>query len=227
LKKFEFENTDPSIIRFQYYEDKDFTKEINVSDLNNYKGKANTIIYVKASNNLGCFRIGEIYLKTYTTPIITVQIDGRTATITAEGGLTPYEYAVENSKEFIGYQNSNIFTNLPIGLNTVYVLSSDKCTVATQDFMITQLYNVITPNSDGYNDVLDYSEMKTKNHFSLKIFDRLGSLIYKSADNDYIWDGKINGKPIPTGTYWYILQWEEPKNNQLYQRTSYLLIKNR
>ncbi len=227
LKKFEFENTDSSIIGFQYYEDESLTKEINLSDISNYKGKPNNTIYVKVSNSLGCFRIGEIHLKTYTPPIIIIQIDGRAATITAEGGLPPYTYAVENSKGFTGYQSSNVFNNLPIGLNTAYVLSSDNCTLTTQDFIITQLYNVITPNGDGYNDVLDYSEVKTKNHFSIQVFDRVGSLIFQSFDKEYVWDGKYDGKPLPTGTYWYVLQWEEPKNKQTYQRISFLLIKNR
>lgn len=227
LKKFELENTDPAIIKFQYYEDEKLTKEIDPSNLSNYKGRANTTIYVKASNSSGCFRIGEIHLKTYTPPIITIQVNGKTAVITAEGGVPPYEYAVENSTGFIGYQSSNIFTNLTIGLNTAYVLSSDKCTMAAQDFMITQLPNVITPNDDGYNDILNYSEMKTKNHFSLKIFDRFGSKVFESSDRDYIWNGKNNGKPLPTGTYWYVIQWEEPKNGQTYQGTSFLLIKNR
>lgn len=227
LKIFEIENTDVQIIKYQYYEDSALTKEISTGELTSYKAKKNSIVYVKALNTYGCFRIGEIHLKTYTAPKIGVQINGKTATIIATEGLSPYEYAIENSNGFLPYQNSNIFSNLPLGLNTVYVMSADKCTVSTKDFMITQLFNVITPNDDGYNDILDYSELKSKENFLIKIFNTSGQMIYESNEKSYTWTGKYNGKPLPTATYWYIIQWTEPKTKQTVLQTSYLFLKNR
>ncbi|MBU8884121.1 T9SS type B sorting domain-containing protein [Kaistella sp. DKR-2] len=227
LKEFETANSDPSIVKFQYYEDSALTKEINMADISNYRGKVSTVVYVKTSDSSGCFRITEIYLKTYTPPAITIQIDGKTATINATGGLPPYEYAIENSNGITPYQNSNTFRNLPFGLNTAYVLSSDKCTIASQDFMITHFPNFISPNGDGFNDYLDFNEMKNKAKFSLVIFDRQNKILFRSSGESYIWEGKYNSKTLATDAYWYFITWEEPQNKQTYKQTGYILIKNR
>jgi gliding motility-associated-like protein len=37
------------------------------------------------------------------------------------------------------------------------------------------------------------------------VFDRFGNLLvhYHAAEGN--WDGTSNGKPLPTGTYWYVI----------------------
>jgi gliding motility-associated-like protein len=92
--------------------------------------------------------------------------------------------------------------------------------------VIINLINIITPNGNGKNDVLDYSDLKIKNEVSIEIFDRDGKLVYKNTDKAYIWDGKSNGRNIPTANYWYILKWIEPETQIPVIYTNWILLRN-
>jgi gliding motility-associated-like protein len=63
-----------------------------------------------------------------------------------------------------------------------------------------------TPNGDNLNDVFE-----VKGRFiqvtRFTIYDRWGQIIYQSQGQG--WDGKINGKLAPTGTYPYSVSWKE------------------
>ena len=72
---------------------------------------------------------------------------------------------------------------------------------------------VFTPNNDNFNDffVIPCIEDYTEN--SLKIYNRYGTLVYEQNNYTNTWDGKPNSgllhqtdKPLPVGTYYYILE---------------------
>nr|HQU56945.1 gliding motility-associated C-terminal domain-containing protein [Chitinophagaceae bacterium] len=46
---------------------------------------------------------------------------------------------------------------------------------------------------------------------TVDIFNRYGQPIYHSVGYGQPWDGTINGKPVPIGTYYYIIN---PKNGR-------------
>jgi gliding motility-associated-like protein len=46
---------------------------------------------------------------------------------------------------------------------------------------------------------------------TVEIFNRYGQRIYHSIGYSIPWDGTINGKPVPVGTYYYIV---DPKNGR-------------
>ncbi|MDR0230132.1 MAG: choice-of-anchor J domain-containing protein [Flavobacteriaceae bacterium] len=62
-----------------------------------------------------------------------------------------------------------------------------------------------SPNGDGVNDTFDLSQHGAT---SIKIFNRLGSEVYSFTGNyTNQWNGKDkNGKDLPVGTYYYIIQ---------------------
>lgn len=157
-------------------------------------------------------------------PIINyVEVTGNTATVFVTGGNPAYLYSLDN----ISFQTSNIFTNLPRGLQTVYVKDSQNCETITKEFLILNLINVITPNDDGKNDVLDYSDLNIKKDVKIEIYDRYGNQIFISQKQPYIWEGKLNGRVLPTATYWYILNWIEPGTNLPVTYKGWVLLKNR
>lgn len=155
--------------------------------------------------------------------ITNIDVNGSTATVFVTGGTPPYEYSLDN----ITFQNSNVFTNIPRGLHKVYVRDSINCEIIEKEFLIINLINVITPNGDGQNDFLDYSDLSIKKEVKIEIFDRFGTRVFQSQNNQYIWDGKMQGKPIPTGNYWYLLSWIEPDTNLPVSYTGWILLKNR
>lgn len=75
----------------------------------------------------------------------------------------------------------------------------------------TEVPNAITPNGDGVNDnlifdILEIAPDKYPNN-ELVVFNRWGNVVHKSKPylNDWQGNGR-NGKPLPHGTYYYILR---------------------
>ena len=155
--------------------------------------------------------------------ITSIDVTGNNATIFVTGGNPPYQYPLDN----INFQASNVFSNIPRGLRKIYVKDAQNCETITKEFLIINLINVITPNADGKNDILDYSDLSIKKEVKIEIYDRYGTLVFLSQKTPYIWDGKMNGRILPTGTYWYILNWVEPDTNLPVSYKGWILLKNR
>lgn len=155
--------------------------------------------------------------------ITNIDVSGSTATISVIGGTAPYEYSLDN----LTFQSSNIFTNIQRGLNTAYVKDAQNCGVIMKEFLVVNLMNVLTPNSDGKNEVLDYSDLNIKKEVKIEIYDRYGNQVFLSQKQPYVWDGKMNGRILPTGSYWYILNWIEPDTNFPVSYKGWVLLKNR
>ena len=73
-------------------------------------------------------------------------------------------------------------------------------------------YNFFSPNQDGFNQHLTFERIEVYRNSLLSIFNRWGTKIkeFKNYRND--WDGRINGKLVPAGTYFYALELNEPRN---------------
>lgn len=191
------------------------TQEINNVGIGQY--------WVDLGSN-GCVYRQTVKVTASTLPQITnIDVTGNTATVFVSGGIQPYQYSLDG----INFQNSNIFKNIPRGLHKIYVRDEKKCQTVEKDFVIINLINVITPNGDGLNDVLDYSDLRIKENVKLQIFDRYGNLVFTSKDNHFIWDGKPSGRALPTTNYWYILNWTEPDTNMPVSYKGWILLKNR
>ncbi|WP_312079371.1 T9SS type B sorting domain-containing protein [Chryseobacterium sp.] len=172
----------------------------------------------------GCVYRQNVNVITATLPVITsIVVNGSTATINVSGGTPPYLYSLDS----FDYQSSNIFTGLTRGPKTVYVKSADGCAPIVKDFLVINLINAITPNGDGHNDYLDYSELSIKKNVSIEVVDRYGAPLYRSTSKDFKWDGKVGNRNLPTGTYWYVIKWTEPDTQLPVSYSGWLLIKNR
>ncbi|MDQ0477921.1 choice-of-anchor L domain-containing protein [Chryseobacterium sp. MDT2-18] len=193
----------------------------SVNSINNV-GIGKYFVQLKSLN--GCFLQQEVNVLHSELPQITnVEVTGNTATVFVSGGNPPYQYSLDN----ITFQSSNTLTNIPRGLRKVYVKDAQNCETVQKEFLILNLINVITPNADGKNDVLDYSDLSIKKDVKIEIFDRYGNQVFISQKTPYIWDGKMNGSVLPTGTYWYILNWTEPDTNLPVSYKGWILLKNR
>jgi gliding motility-associated-like protein len=42
--------------------------------------------------------------------------------------------------------------------------------------------------------------------YNISIFNRYGQIVYTSTDLNKAWDGTKNGRPLPEGTYYYIMR---------------------
>lgn len=163
-------------------------------------------------------------VKTAPIPLITnIEVNGSTATVFVSNGVTPYQYAMDGGL----FQNSPTFIDLKRGKHTISVKSGDGCYTVDAEFVVLNFINTITPNGDGINDVLDYSDLGSMPEVSLKIVDRFGALVHQQQSSSMTWDGKSGGRNLPSGTYWYFLEWRDPFTNFLMKYQGWLLIKNR
>jgi len=65
--------------------------------------------------------------------------------------------------------------------------------------------NAFTPNGDGINDVWNIKALSDFPKCTVSVYNRYGSLVYQSKGYPQPWDGTFNGKPLPVGTYYYII----------------------
>lgn len=64
--------------------------------------------------------------------------------------------------------------------------------------------NAFTPNGDGNNDYFEVYGNKTAwKQFEVKIFDRIGEMVFESDNMNFKWDGTYKGKVMPPAVYVY------------------------
>jgi len=69
--------------------------------------------------------------------------------------------------------------------------------------------NTFTPNGDGINDVWNIKSLTDYPDCMVSIYTRYGGLVYQSRGYSTPWNGTTNGKQLPVGTYYYII---DPKS---------------
>ncbi|MEA1875085.1 MAG: gliding motility-associated C-terminal domain-containing protein, partial [Bacteroidota bacterium] len=99
-----------------------------------------------------------------------------------------------------------------------YCPDTDSISIIVNPEQIPELeiFNVITPNSDGYNDTWKIDGIQAFESVNVNIFNRWGSQIYhfEGTGNAYYdvtnqWDGKHNGKLLPMGNYVYVISLDD------------------
>ena len=181
---------------------------------------------VKLTGSNSCAYDHNVTVSAAEAPVISsIEVNGSTVTAHVLGGTPPYQYSIDNRNNQTS--ESNIFKNVERGTHIMYVKDAVGCTVLEKAFIVINLITAITPNGDGINDVLDYSDLNIKSDVSLQIFDRYGKEIFRSAPNEFIWNGTSSGRKVPTGTYWYLLKWTEPDTGLPVSYSNWILVKNR
>jgi gliding motility-associated-like protein len=120
-------------------------------------------------------------------------------------GLGDYEYALND--EYGTFQSSNIFTNVPAGLHTIYVRDMNGCGVSTKLISVIGFPRFLTPNNDGYHDtwhVLGVNDF-FNDGITINIYNRNGKLITSLNNHTPGWDGTYKGSPVPSDDYWYAI----------------------
>jgi len=98
---------------------------------------------------------------------------------------------------------------------TLTVTSADGC-VATDEVFVKVLKtpaipNTFSPNGDGVHDKWEIKYLNTYPGCTVEIYNRYGQLVFQSTGYNQPWDGTFKSKPLPAGTYYYII---DPKNGR-------------
>lgn len=81
--------------------------------------------------------------------------------------------------------------------------NSDEVLVKVFEYLV--IPNAFTPNGDGKNDTWRVPYLESYPDFQLVVYNRYGQIVYRSQRGLVDWDGRMNGKEAPTGTYVYVL----------------------
>ena len=71
--------------------------------------------------------------------------------------------------------------------------------------------NTFTPNGDGINDTWVVKNLEQYPEATIEVYTTSGTLVFRNVGNSRQWDGIYKGKPLPTGTYYYVI---DPKNSR-------------
>lgn len=102
----------------------------------------------------------------------------------------------------------------------IMIVDENECTtfdavkvfVGSDPSLFVPKINLITPNGDGKNDVLEFGTLDKYGPNSIKVFNRWGNTVYDRINyqsDDERFDGTFKGKPLPAGTYYYVLSFRD------------------
>lgn len=107
-----------------------------------------------------------------------------------------------------------IFSGAPIGVYT-YTLTgyganscsgTDEVTVTVIPNTDIEVVDLFTPNNDGVNDTWTITYLENlKDGYTLRVYARGGIQIMETTNYNNDWDGTLDGKDVPDGTYWYVI----------------------
>ncbi|HWB26499.1 MAG TPA: gliding motility-associated C-terminal domain-containing protein, partial [Chitinophagaceae bacterium] len=87
------------------------------------------------------------------------------------------------------------------------------------------LPNAFTPNGDGVNDVFRPFPVGIQKLEYFRVYNRWGNLVYQTQTYLAGWNGSINGRQAPAGTYIYEARGIDYNNKQVFKKGTVLLIR--
>jgi gliding motility-associated-like protein len=67
---------------------------------------------------------------------------------------------------------------------------------------------LFTPNNDGFNDYWELPNLATWGKCDVKVYSRLGKMVFSDPDYNNLWDGRSDGNPLPEGAYYFVIKTE-------------------
>lgn len=97
-------------------------------------------------------------------------------------------------------------------VNTTYTLTvttkggcSGIAQVAISVLKTPIIPSAFTPNGDGINDTWEIKYIDSYPNATVDVYDRNGARVFTSVGYAVPWDGKIGGKQLPFGVYYYVI----------------------
>lgn len=133
--------------------------------------------------------------------------------VASKGGTAPYTYQWNDGSS----DKNRIY--LAQGVYELTVTDANACTktVTARVDVVSQslqncevtldIYDVITPNGDGDNDVWIVEDIQEYPDNEVEIYNRWGLLVYTARPYQNDWNGlDREGRELPPGTYYYVLK---------------------
>lgn len=72
-----------------------------------------------------------------------------------------------------------------------------------------EVVNTFTPNADGMNENWGVPELRFYQGSRIQVFERSGKRLFYTENPDVLWDGTFEGKAMPVGTYYWVIEVRE------------------
>lgn len=139
-------------------------------------------------------------------------VSGESTTIVATTSGTPSSILWTPATGLSSTTTLNTVANPTVTTTyTITVTNSQGCE-ADDDVTITvipyciRVKNAFTPNGDGINDAWEvYDQFDCLTNVSINVFNRYGKLVFSDRNYRNKWTGLYQGKPIPDGTYYAVV----------------------
>ena len=160
----------------------------------------------------GCTNFVEFTIDAYDPLTLIAEKTGpNEITATAEGGFGGYEFFFDGQS----YGSEGLYTTTESGEVEIRVVDQNGCVaVAVIPFEFTgmlEIPNFFTPNGDNENDFWAPGNREFFPNIEVIIYDRYGRVV---AELDQVnkWDGLYEGKELPTGDYWYVVNQNDDRD---------------
>ena len=168
-------------------------------------------LYTAYYLNNNCLNIESFEVDMHPVPeIIRIdEIEPRFVHFIAEDGTPPYKFTIDQ-RTFAGSYSDK----LRIGNHIVYVRDLNNCE-ASAKFTISEPPLIFPPFFSPESEIEENRVWKIKNldvydQIDFQIHDRFGKAILTATTPDKArWDGKVDGKIMPSTDYWYVLKIRE------------------
>ncbi len=170
--------------------------------------------FIRVKHTNGCVKDTPVFSIKKVDPLTLVLQEGGLNEIIAvpNGGGGNYKFTFEGQSN--GTNPSYIYYKTQDYLVTVQ--DANGCTTsATQKFNYIDICipNYFTPNGDGINDTWAPGCTINYKNLSFTVLDRYGREI-QTFQYGESWDGKYQGKELPSGDYWYVLKLNNSKDDR-------------
>lgn len=125
-------------------------------------------------------------------------------TVTATGIGGNYEYQLDGG----AFQDSPTFYNVSGGVHIITVRDKNGCGDETSSVLVINFVPYFTPNGDGTNDTWNIPDLQGAQNVHIRIMDRYGKVVANLSPTGPGWDGNLNGHPLPSSDYWFVVSYE-------------------
>lgn len=142
-------------------------------------------------------------------PVINIEFSGDTTFYKGDSLMMRVYGSYDSIVWSNGLKRNRIYVKTS-GIFTVTVYSkgcfkSRSINVLVIERTPVRAMNLITPNGDGYNDKWEIFEIDQYHPCQVTIFNRYGVPVFASFYYKNDWNAILNGKPLPEGTYYYLI----------------------
>lgn len=124
---------------------------------------------------------------------------------TAQGGSPQYQFWLND----VDMGSENTYYISESGTYTVRVMDQNGCQTEAQlylQYIDIELPDHFSPSGEVLNELWMPRNIEAYPNILIKIYDRYGRVVADLSGAVEGWDGTYNGKPLPTGDYWYVIR---------------------